>query len=66
MAVSNYNKNKLVEIYVRKGVGYNGKPGEPVKIMGPVGGGFILDSESSLNIGMEFKNSYGDIMDKLL
>ena len=65
MAVSNYNKNKLVEIYVRKGVGYNGEPGEPVKIMGPVDGGFILDSESSLNIGMEFKNSYGDIMDKL-
>lgn len=65
MAVSNYNKNKLVEIYVRKGVGYNETPGQPVKIMGPVGGGFILDSESSLNINMEFKNSYGDIMDKL-
>lgn len=65
MAVSNYNKNKLVKIYVRKGVGYNGTPGQPVQIMGPVGGSFILDSESSLNIGMEFKNSYGDIMDKL-
>lgn len=65
MAVSNYNKNKLVEIWVREGAGYNGTPGKPEQIMGPVGGGFILDSESSLNISMEFKNSYGDIMDKL-
>lgn len=66
MAVSNYNKNKLVEIYVRKRSGeYGKKAPAPEKIIGPVGGGFILDSESSLNIGMEFKNSYGDIMDKL-
>ena len=65
MAVSNYNKNKLVEIYVREGVGYNETPGQPKKIMGPVDGGFILDSESSLNISMEFKNAYGDIMEKL-
>ena len=47
MAVSNYNKNKLVEIYVREGVGYNETTGQPKKIMGPVDGGFILDSESS-------------------
>lgn len=60
MAVSNYNKNKLVEIYVRRK-----NETTPEKIMGPVGGGFILDSESSLNISMEFTNSYGDIMDKL-
>lgn len=66
MAVSNYNKNKLVEIWVRESSGkYGEKAPAPVKIMGPVGGGFILDSESSLNISMEFKNSYGDIMDKL-
>lgn len=66
MAVSNYNKNKLVEIWVRKSSGKYGEAApKPEKIMGPVGGGFILDSESSLNISMEFKNSYGDIMDKL-
>lgn len=68
MAVSNYNKNKLVKIFVREGIdAFSEKPPSPnrVQIMGPVGGGFILDSESSLNISMEFKNSYGDIMDKL-
>lgn len=68
MAVSNYNINKLVKIYVREGVNaFSENPPKPnrVQIWGPVGGGFILDSESSLNIGMEFKNSYGDIMDKL-
>lgn len=69
MAVSNYNINKLVKIYVREGVDVFSKnppsPKAPVQIWGPVGGGFILDSESSLNISMEFKNSYGDIMDKL-
>lgn len=65
MAVSNYNKNKLVEIWVRKGAGFSDTKGKREQIMGPVGGGFILDSESSLNISMEFKNSYGDIMDKL-
>lgn len=66
MVVSNYNKNKLVEIWVRKSSGeYGKKAPDPVQIIGPVGGGFILDSESSLNISMEFKNSYGDILDKL-
>jgi hypothetical protein len=68
MAVSNYNINKLVKIYVREGVdAFSENPPKPnrVQIWGPVGGGFILDSESSLNIGMEFKNSYGDVMDKL-
>lgn len=66
MAVSNYNKNKLVEIWVRESSGEYGKDASaPVKIIGPVDGGFILDSESSLNISMEFKNSYGDILDKL-
>lgn len=65
MAVSNYNTNKLVFIAVRE----TGKAGTDYKgytdIKGPKGGGFVLDSESSLNISMEFTNSYGDILDKL-
>ena len=65
MAVSNYNKNKLVYIAVRK-KGYNGDRYEGyTNIQGPKAGGFVLDSESSLNISMEFTNSYGDILDKL-
>ena len=65
MAVSNYNKNKLVFIAVRqKGYGGNDYEGY-TNIQGPKAGGFVLDSESSLNISMEFTNSYGDILDKL-
>ena len=65
MAVSNYNKNKLVYIAVReKGYGDGDYKGY-TNIQGPKGGGFVLDSESSLNISMEFTNSYGDILDKL-
>ncbi len=65
MAVSNYNKNKLVYIAVRE-KGYNGdKYKGYTNIQGPKAGGFVLDSESSLNISMEFTNSYGDILDKL-
>lgn len=65
MAVKNYNTNKLVFIAVREtgkaGTDYTGY----TNIQGPKGGGFVLDSESSLNISMEFTNSYGDILDKL-
>ena len=65
MAVSNYNKNKLVYIAVRqKGYGGDDYKGY-TNIQGPKAGGFVLDSESSLNISMEFTNSYGDILDKL-
>ena len=65
MVVSNYNKNKLVYIAVRE-KGYNGdKYKGYTDIKGPKAGGFVLDSESSLNISMEFTNSYGDILDKL-
>ena len=62
MAVSNYNKNKLVYIY-ESGSNHNDK--SYTQIDGPLDGGFVLDSESSLNINIEFTNSYGDILDKL-
>lgn len=65
MAVSNYNKNKLVYIYKSEaGVDHEDNTTYK-KIIGPKGDGFVLDSESSLNISMEFTNSYGDILDKL-
>lgn len=68
MAVSNYNTNKLVYIY-KSEVLNGGTKHEDKKtyerIEGPKNGGFVLDSESSLNIVMEFTNSYGDILDKL-
>lgn len=63
MAVSNYNKNKLVYIY--KSEEKHDDNTTYKKIIGPKGEGFVLDSESSLNISMEFTNSYGDILDKL-
>lgn len=62
MAVSNYNKNKLVYIYESDG---NHSDTSYKQIDGPLDGGFVLDSESSLNINIEFTNSYGDILDKL-
>ena len=62
MAVSNYNKNKLVYIYESSS---NHNDTSYTRIDGPLDGGFVLDSESSLNISMEFTNSYGDILDKL-
>ena len=62
MAVSNYNKNKLVYIYESGG---NHNDTSYTQIDGPLDGGFVLDSESSLNINIEFTNSYGDILDKL-
>ena len=61
MAVSNYNKNKLVYIYESS----NHNDTSYTRIDGPLDGGFVLDSESSLNINIEFTNSYGDILDKL-
>ena len=62
MAVSNYNKNKLVYIYESSS---NHNDTSYTQIDGPLDGGFVLDSESSLNINIEFTNSYGDILDKL-
>ena len=62
MAVSNYNKNKLVYIYESSS---NHNDTSYTRIDGPLDGGFVLDSESSLNINIEFTNSYGDILDKL-
>ena len=62
MSVSNYNKNKLVYIYES---GSNHNDTSYTRIDGPLDGGFVLDSESSLNINIEFTNSYGDILDKL-
>lgn len=62
MAVKNYNTNKLVYIYES---GSNHSDTSYTRIDGPLDGGFVLDSESSLNISMEFTNSYGDILDKL-
>lgn len=63
MAVQNYNTNKLVYIYKSEKDHEDNTTYK--KIIGPKGEGFVLDSESSLNISMEFTNSYGDILDKL-
>ena len=55
MAVSNYNKNKLVYIYESSS---NHNDTSYTRIDGPLDGGFVLDSESSLNINIEFTMNF--------